>query len=134
MAGKKNVILVRVDARTFEGWWYEGCGIYRHTWIVKTDKLHVGRFGTYITTPVVTDIKADVDIKTTLKNEYKSARNITLVSKITDNKNVVLDTKSTTQSIAPLSQIDIEQKGLIQRPLLWSPETPKLYKVLTRSS
>jgi beta-galactosidase len=126
-----NVILVRVDARTFEGWWYEGCGIYRHTWLVKTDKLHVGRFGTYITTPVVSDIKADVDIKTTLKNEYKSARNITLVSKITDNKNVVLDTKSTTQSIAPLSQLEIEQKGLIQRPLLWSPETPNLYKVLT---
>jgi len=126
-----NVILVRVDARTFEGWWYEGCGIYRHTWLIKTDKLHVGRFGTYVTTPVVSDLKADVDIKTTLKNEYKSARNITLVSKITDNKNVVLDTKSTTQSIAPLSQIEIEQKGLIQRPLLWSPETPNLYKLLT---
>src|SRR5450759_1869484 len=126
-----NVILVRVDARTFEGWWYEGCGIYRHTWLVKTDKLHVGRFGTYITTPVVSDIKADVDIKTTLKNEYKTARNITLISKIADKKNVVLDTRSTTEFIAPLSQIEIEQKGLIQRPLLWSPETPNLYKVLT---
>jgi len=126
-----NVILVRVDARTFEGWWYEGCGIYRHTWLIKTDKLHVGRFGTYITTPVVSDLKADVDIKTILKNEYKTAKNITLVSRITDNKNIVIDTRSTTQSIAPLSQIEITQKGLIQRPLLWSPETPNLYKVLT---
>jgi len=126
-----NVMLVRVDARTFEGWWYEGCGIYRHTWLVKTDRLHVARFGTYITTPLVSEIKADVDIKTTLKNEYKEARNFTLISKITDNKNIVIDTRSITQSIAPLSQIEITQIGLIQRPLLWSPETPNLYKVLT---
>jgi beta-galactosidase len=129
-----NVILVRVDARTFEGWWYEGCGIYRHTWLIKTDKLHVGRFGTYITTPVVSDLKADIDIKTTLKNEYKTAKNITLVSKITDNKNIVIDTRFTTQSMGPLSQIEITQKGLIQKPLLWSPETPNLYKVITEVS
>ena len=126
-----NIILVRVDARTFEGWWYEGCGIYRHTWLVKTDKLHVGRSGTYITTPVVSEIKADVDIKTTLKNEYNSARNITLVSKIADNKNVIIDTKTISETIAPFSQTEISQKGLIQKPLLWSPETPNLYKVLT---
>jgi beta-galactosidase len=127
----KNIILVRVDGRESEGWWYEGCGIYRHVWLTKTDGLHVDRFGTYITTPVVSDIKADANIKTTLKNEYKEARNFTLISKITDNKNVVLDTRSTTSSIAPLSQVEIEQKGLIQRPLLWTPETPNLYKVLT---
>lgn len=26
----KNAILVKVDASEYEGWWYEGCGIYRH--------------------------------------------------------------------------------------------------------
>ncbi|MGA2406386.1 MAG: beta-galactosidase GalA [Bacteroidales bacterium] len=127
----KNVILVKVDTRTFEGWWYEGSGIYRHTWLVKTDKLHVGWFGTYVTTPVVSAEKADVDIKTTLKNEYKVAKNISLVSKIVDNKSVVLDTETSSQSIAPFSQIEIAQKGSVQNPLLWSPETPNLYKVLT---
>jgi beta-galactosidase len=77
----KNIILVRVDGREPEGWWYDGCGIYRHTWLTKTDRLHIDRFGTYITTSVVSDIKADVDIKTTLKNEYKEARNIILITK-----------------------------------------------------
>ena len=52
------------------------------------------RFGTYITTPVVSDAEATVSIKTTLKNEYKTAKNITLVSKIIDKKGVVLDTKT----------------------------------------
>ena len=36
-----NVIALRVDATPMEGWWYEGAGIYRHTWLVKASKLHV---------------------------------------------------------------------------------------------
>ena len=127
----KNIILVRVDGRESEGWWYEGCGIYRHVWLTKTDRLHVDRFGTFITTPSVTEAKAVVDIITTVKNEYKESKNISLVSKIADNKGVILDTKSTTLSIAPFSQSEISQKGSVQKPLLWSPETPSLYKVLT---
>ena len=69
----KNVILVKVDATQPEGWWYEGCGIYRHVWLSKTDKLHVARFGTYITTPSISAEAASVKINTTLKNEYKVA-------------------------------------------------------------
>ncbi len=130
----KNVILVKVDATGYEGWWYEGCGIYRHVWLTQTDRLHVDRFGTYITTPSVSSGEAVVDIKTTLKNEYKSVKSVTLVSKIVDNKGMVLDTKTSTQVIEPFSQTEIMQKGVIENPLLWTPETPNLYKVLTEVS
>ena len=127
----KNVILVKVDAREYEGWWYEGCGIYRHVWLIKTNRLHVGRFGTYITTPSVSDKEAVVSIKTTLKNEYNTTEKVTLISKIVNNKGIVLDTKTSTLLIKPFSQTEISQEGAIQKPLLWSPETPNLYKVLT---
>jgi len=127
----KNVILVKVDATEYEGWWYEGAGIYRHVWLTKTDKLHVARFGTYVTTPSISTDKASISIKTTLKNEYKVVKNFTLVSKIVDNKGVVLDTKTTSRAIEPFSSTEIAQKGAIKKPLLWSPETPNLYKVLT---
>ena len=130
----KNVVLVKVDAAQPEGWWYEGCGIYRHVWIIKTDRLHVDRFGTYITTPTISEAEATVSIKTSLKNEYKTEKNFTLVSKIIDSKGVVLDTKTTVQSIAPFYPVEISQTGSIQKPLLWSPETPNLYKVLTEVS
>jgi len=130
----KNAILVKVDATQPEGWWYEGAGIYRHVWLIKTDKLHVTRFGTYVTTPSVSEAEATVDIKTTLKNEYKVVKNITLVSKIVDNKGRVLDTKTTSQSIPPFYPIEISQTGAVLKPLLWSPEAPNLYKVLTEVS
>lgn len=130
----KNIILVKADASESEGWWYEGGGIYRHTWLVKTDKLHVDRFGTYITTPAITKTNASVSIKTTLKNEYGSVKNVTLISKILDHKGTVLDTKISSQIIYPFSSLEIAQNGDIKKPSLWSLETPYLYKVLTEVS
>jgi len=127
----KNAILVKVDAREYEGWWYDGCGIYRHVWLIKTDRLHVIRFGTYITTPAVSEDTARVSIKTTIKNEYTTDKNVTLVSKIIDSNGIVLDTRTSTQSIPPFYLAEISQFGSIQKPLLWSPETPYLYKLLT---
>ena len=44
--GGRNVVAVRVDASTQEGWWYEGAGIYRHVWLSKTAPLHVAHDGT----------------------------------------------------------------------------------------
>ena len=130
----RNVILVKVDATQPEGWWYEGCGIYRHVWLIKTDRLHVARFGTYVTTPSVSVAEAIVSIKTTLKNEYKVAKNITLISKIIDKKGIVLDTKTTSQSVPPFEHAEIAQTGAIKNPMLWSPETPNLYKIMTEVS
>ena len=40
-----NTIAVRVDAEVMEGWWYEGAGIYRHTWLVKRDAVHIATDG-----------------------------------------------------------------------------------------
>ena len=127
----KNAILVKVDASGYEGWWYEGGGIYRHVWLVKTNRLHVDRFGTYVTTPSVSPETATVIIKTTLKNEYKTVKKISLVSKIVSNKGDVLDTDTSLQTIEPFSAVEIAQTGVIQKPLLWSPETPNLYKLQT---
>lgn len=130
----RNVILVKVDASEYEGWWYEGGGIYRHVWLIKTDRLHVSRFGTYVTTTEVSEDEAAVSIKTTIENEYKTEKKLTLVSKICDNNGNVIESKTSSQTIEPYGKIEISQTGVIQKPLLWAPETPNLYKVLTEIS
>ena len=50
--GGNNVIAVRVDATMEEGWFYEGAGIYRHVWLVKTGPLHIERNGTFISSEI----------------------------------------------------------------------------------
>src|ERR1022692_4202853 len=44
---KDNVLVVRVDATQYEGWFYEGAGIYRHVWLNQTDNLHVAEGGLF---------------------------------------------------------------------------------------
>ena len=66
--GGKNVLVVRVDATESEGWFYEGAGIYRHVWLVKTDPLHVPQWGTFVTSEVK-ESGAVVTVKTELANE-----------------------------------------------------------------
>ena len=46
--GGKNVIAVRVDASQSEGWFYEGAGIYRHVWLVKTAPLAIAPDGVFV--------------------------------------------------------------------------------------
>lgn len=127
----ENVILVKVDATDFEGWWYEGCGIYRHVWLIKTDKLHVARYGTYVTTPQISAEQATVNIQTTLENEYREEKEVTIISKIKDEKGGEQDVQHTTLTIGAFNKVDIQQKGDIQHPQLWSPETPNLYTLTT---
>ena len=64
----ENTVAVRVDASLEEGWFYEGAGIYRHVWLVKTSPLHVERHGTFVTSEVK-DNRAIVTIRARICNE-----------------------------------------------------------------
>ena len=45
---KDNVIVVRVDATQYEGWFYEGAGIYRHVWLIKTNDILIADDGVFV--------------------------------------------------------------------------------------
>jgi len=67
--GEKNVLAVRLDTEKWESRWYSGAGIYRHVWMVKTDLVHVAHWGTYITTPDISDKSASADIVVNIDNQ-----------------------------------------------------------------
>ena len=66
----ENVLAVRLDTENWESRWYSGAGIYRHVWLVRCRPVHVAHWGTYITTPEVSDQKALVRNEITIEN-YK---------------------------------------------------------------
>jgi beta-galactosidase len=53
--GTKNILAVRLDTVNWDSRWYPGAGIYRHVRMVKTNPIHVGLWGTYVTTPKITE-------------------------------------------------------------------------------
>jgi len=67
--GGTNVLAVRLDTEKWESRWYPGAGIYRHVWLVKTSKVHVGHWGTYITTPEISAESALIKMDVTIDNQ-----------------------------------------------------------------
>lgn len=80
--GQKNVLAVRLDAEKWESRWYPGAGIYRHVWMVKTNPVHVAHWGTYITTPEISDASATVKMEVILDNQGKSAVEATVQTQV----------------------------------------------------
>jgi len=80
--GGKNVLAVRLDTEKWESRWYPGAGIYRHVWLVKTNPVHVGHWGTYITTPQITDASALVKMDVTVDNQGKTPFEATIRTQI----------------------------------------------------
>ena len=77
------MLLVRVDATQSDGWFYEGAGIYRHVWLVKTNPVHVKKWGTFARTEVRAG-EATVKIRTEVENHGKGAPNARVTSTILD--------------------------------------------------
>ncbi|WP_353078152.1 beta-galactosidase GalA [Flavobacterium sp.] len=126
-----NVLVIRVDASQYEGWFYEGAGIYRHVWLHITDKIFIPEDGVFVYADVK-DKKATVTVETTVQNNLLSQANATVYSYITDRKGTVL-AKTATQKIKLDSRKDqtIKQQVAIKNPELWSLENPYLYRVVS---
>lgn len=88
----ENEILVKVDnAQQPNSRWYSGSGIYRNVWLTSTDKLHVPQWGTFVTTPSVSQDSATIDVNIKLKNGYKVPKNAKISTKIMlDGKEIAL--------------------------------------------
>ena len=129
--GGRNVVLVRVDATSSDGWFYEGAGIYRHVWLVKTDPVHVKQWGTFVRSELKPGL-ATLSIRTELANEIPEAKGARVISTVLDpdGKEVAKSTPGSL-SIAAVGERVLEQQVSIAGPRLWSLEERNLYTLVT---
>lgn len=126
--GKNNTLAVRLKNRPQSSRWYPGAGLYRNVHVVTTEKIHVPVWGTQITTPYVKDEYASVCLRTTILNAEKTE--LTVVTDIMDADGQVVSTK-TNKGVINHGQ-PFTQNFIVERPKLWSPETPVLYKAVSK--
>lgn len=126
--GKNNTLAVRLENRPQSSRWYPGAGLYRNVHVVTTEKIHVPVWGTQITTPYMKDEYASVCLRTTILNAGKTE--LTVVTDIMDADGQVVSTK-TNKGVINHGQ-PFTQNFIVERPKLWSPETPVLYKAVSK--
>ncbi len=72
----ENVIAVRLQPEDLSSRWYPGAGIYRNVWLSINDPVHFKIWGTFITTPGVTNKNTEVQVETEIVNaEYRPGSN-----------------------------------------------------------
>ena len=131
--GGDNLICVRADATFEEGWFYEGAGIYRDAWLVKTAAVSVAPFGTF----VYADLKEPyasvvVHVETEVNNQSLESQTCEVSQRLLDaNGNEVAKCSGTSISLQPKETLGCKQQMTLENPHLWSTADPYLYKVET---
>ncbi|MEO8406059.1 MAG: beta-galactosidase GalA, partial [Chitinophagaceae bacterium] len=128
---RDNVLVVRVDATQYEGWFYEGAGIYRHVWLNQYDNTHITDGGLFVQA-TVQGKNAIVSIETTVENAGPASANCTVVSYVTNREGQVLGrTKPQSLALTINGKASTTQKVTITNAKLWSLEDPYLYRVIS---
>lgn len=128
-----NVIAVKVDnSLQPNSRWYTGSGIYRNVRLVASEELHVAHWGTYITTPKITEKKALVNYEVTIQNDSRLIKKFKLETKVYDANDREVGKATTLEKLYPNKSLvkisDIE----VLNPKLWSLEDPYMYRIVTR--
>ncbi|MFA9370165.1 MAG: beta-galactosidase GalB [Labilibaculum antarcticum] len=136
-----NQLAIRIDNPPNSARWYPGGGLYRNVWLTKTNSVHVGQWGTVITTSNVSGKSAEVDLVVTVDNDSKSESNIkvsTLVYALDENGDQTGDPVARFSSqkitVSAFGNTEIKNSVIIDNPALWGPlptQTPNLYLAVT---
>jgi len=126
-----NVLAVKVAPENFSSRWYPGAGIYRNVRMEIKNPTHVAHWGAYVTTPIVTDKEAIVNIETTINNKLLNSGEFQLENLILDSLGNQVASSSSKFEIDKNSSQKIQQKIKIENPIRWDLDNPYLYSVKT---
>lgn len=136
--GAENVLAVRLDNPPDSSRWYPGSGIYRNVWLVKTAPVHVGHWGTYLTTPEVSSQAATVKLEVAVENGSGSDANVVIRTQIYE---LTPDGRKASRAAASFAPTAIKVSARttasagavarVNRPKLWSLQQPNLYAAVT---
>lgn len=144
VAGGINQLAIRLDNPAASSRWYPGSGIYRNVWLTKTAPVHVGQWGTVITTSKVSKSSATINLKVSVDNKINKDNDVTISTAI-----YLLDAKgqkvgkpvanfpSLKTTVKALSTATINSSVIIPNPKLWGPlpdQTPNRYVGITTLS
>jgi beta-galactosidase len=126
--GGDNTLVVRVDASIGEGWFYEGAGLYRHVWLVKTAPVHVPQWGVFVRAKVDGTLSIDAD----LINEGDTRAEFEVQHTVLDAQGKPVLAPAPARGLLPAwERQSLALTVQLANPVLWSLENPHLYALVT---
>lgn len=142
--GGANQLAIRLDNPAHSARWYPGGGLYRNVWLTKTNSVHVGHWGTQVTTPEVSKASATVDLAVAIDNDSGTEASVDVATEIyaidaTGKRvgKVIAKIESASVQVAAGSSARVQGSATIDNPRLWGPpptQTPNRYVAVTTVS
>lgn len=129
--GGQNVIAVRLVPEEESSRWYPGAGIYRNVWLVTTGPVHVANWGTYITTPEITNASASVAIRNEIRNEGSQGATVNVETAVLDADHKEVSRQSAETTIPAGQTTAVPLKLTVESPQRWDIARPYLYQAVT---
>ena len=130
--GGENTIAVRVDhSNCPSSRWYSGSGIYRHVLLKVTNPVHVATWGTYITTPEISENESKVNIATTIENDTQNPVEVLVQNQIVDKQGMKIAMEKSKFQLDKSGKKILPQSLVLPKPHLWSTDDPYLYTMET---
>lgn len=128
-----NVLAVRVDnSAQPNSRWYTGSGIYRHVRVVVTDPIHVAHWGVAVTTAEASAATGRLSVRTRVANESDTAARLSVETRIVDGAGKTVRSAQSAANAAAGAETETKQEIAVAKPTLWSPQSPSLYRAVTR--
>ena len=70
--GGENQLAIRLDNPPASSRWYPGGGIYRNVWLTKTNPVHIGQWGTFVTTNDISSVSAKINLSVSVDNDSRN--------------------------------------------------------------
>mgnify|MGYP003373461968 FL=1 len=122
-----NLIAVRINASKWEGWWYEGAGIYRNVWLIKKEPVHIAYNGVFIKPEKKEEDRWNLQAYITLENSLGVKQRYCLETKILDPDGACLDTMKTEGVLEGYETEEVLQAMDVISPQIWDIDRPFLY-------
>jgi beta-galactosidase len=127
-----NTMAIRVDAEDMEGWWYEGGGIYRHTWLVKTSPVHIVTDGVHADPVRGSDGRWTLPVEATIENSGNGDCSTEVVVTLFDPHGNRVGEARVNRRLASWERAMAKLSIPVTNPRLWSVDHPVLYRLSTK--
>ncbi|RMZ68808.1 glycoside hydrolase family 2 [Pyrenophora seminiperda CCB06] len=140
-----NTLAIRLDNKLDSSRWYPGAGIYRNVWLVTVNPVHIGHYGSYITTPAVSTAQATVNMVLEIENKGNSSQSVEVVTEIFERDpttkkatgGVIATFPTAKTDVAGLAKQAVNGSAMVDNPKLWGPlpeQTPNEYVAISTVS
>jgi beta-galactosidase len=128
---ESNIVSVQVDAVEQQGWWYEGAGIYRHTWLTKRAPLHLATDGVFAQPLPATAGEWTIPVEAALENSGKNDAMATVTAVVIDPSGKEIAKADGSVAVPALGEAVARFSIPVHEAQRWSIEKPVLYRVRT---